>query len=140
MNKKPLINRKMSKIDAEIIDECLEQGITDLTPFINQIKNNKMKEKTDQLNHNTQGLLKRYIEGIETYEDQKKEISSSIKEIFDEAKAAGFDVKTMRKIISMRKLDQAKLDEQEFLLETYKEALGMTQPDLFINQPEQDNE
>jgi uncharacterized protein (UPF0335 family) len=92
------------------------------------------------INHNTQGLLKRYIEGIETYEDQKKEISSSIKEIFDEAKSAGFDVKTMKKIISMRKLDQAKLDEQEYLLETYKEALGMTQPDLFINQPEQDNE
>ena len=78
-----------------------------------------------EINNNTAELLKKYIEGVETYEDQKKEISSSIKEIFDEAKAAGFDVKTIRKIISMRKLDKAKLDEQEFLLETYKEALGM---------------
>jgi uncharacterized protein (UPF0335 family) len=78
-----------------------------------------------EINKNTAELLKKYIEGVETYEDQKKEISSSIKEIFDEAKAAGFDVKTIRKIISMRKLDKAKLDEQEFLLETYKEALGM---------------
>ncbi len=77
------------------------------------------------INKNTAELLKKYIEGVEMYEDQKKEISSSIKEIFDEAKAAGFDVKTIRKIISMRKLDKAKLDEQEFLLETYKEALGM---------------
>ncbi len=77
------------------------------------------------INKNTAELLKKYIEGVETYEDQKKEISSSIKEIFDEAKSAGFDVKTIRKIISMRKLDKAKLDEQEFLLETYKEALGM---------------
>jgi len=70
--------------------------------------------------------LKKYIEGVEIYEDQKKEISMSIKEIFDEAKSAGFDVKTIRKIISMRKLDKAKLDEQEFLLDTYKEALGMS--------------
>ena len=77
------------------------------------------------INKNTAELLKKYIEGVEIYEDQKKELSSSIKEIFDEAKSAGFDVKTIRKIISMRKLDKAKLDEQEYLLETYKEALGM---------------
>ncbi len=80
---------------------------------------------TKDINKNTAELLKKYIEGVEMYEDQKKEISSSIKEIFDEAKAAGFDVKTIRKIISMRKLDKAKLEEQEYLLETYKEALGM---------------
>ena len=91
------------------------------------------------INKNTSELLKKYIEGVEMYEDQKKNIQESITEIFDEAKSAGFDVKTMRKIISMRKLDKAKLDEQEYLLETYKEALGMTQPDLF-NQPAQDNE
>ena len=81
--------------------------------------------KTD-INKNTGELLKKYIEGIEHYEDQKKEISMSIKEIFDEAKSTGFDVKIMRKIISMRKLDKAKLEEQEYLLETYKEALGMS--------------
>jgi uncharacterized protein (UPF0335 family) len=80
---------------------------------------------TKDINKNTAELLKKYIEGVEHYEDQKKEISMSIKEIFDEAKSAGFDVKTIRKIISMRKLDKAKLEEQEFLLETYKEALGM---------------
>ncbi len=80
---------------------------------------------TKDINKNTAELLKKYIEGIETYEDQKKEISMSVKEIFDEAKSAGFDIKTIRKIISMRKLDKAKLEEQEYLLETYKEALGM---------------
>ncbi|MFT6106409.1 MAG: hypothetical protein ACJA0S_000664 [Rickettsiales bacterium] len=77
------------------------------------------------INKNTSELLKKYIEGVEMYEDQKKDISESIKEIFDEAKATGFDVKTIRKIISMRKLDKVQLDEQEFLLDTYKEALGM---------------
>jgi uncharacterized protein (UPF0335 family) len=80
-----------------------------------------------EINQNTAELLKKYIDGIETYEDQKKEISSSIKEIFDEAKATGFDIKTMRKIIQLRKIDKAKLEEQEFLLETYMEALGMKQ-------------
>ncbi|MFT6331877.1 MAG: hypothetical protein ACJAW3_000197 [Lentimonas sp.] len=77
------------------------------------------------INENTSQLLKKYIEGIEMYEDQKKEIGVSIKEIFDEAKSAGFDAKVMRKVISMRKLDQGTLDEQEFLLDSYKEALGM---------------
>jgi uncharacterized protein (UPF0335 family) len=66
-------------------------------------------------------------------------MQGSIKEIFDEAKSTGFNPKIMRKIISMRKLDQAKLDEQEYLLETYKEALGMTEPDLF-NQPIEEDE
>jgi uncharacterized protein (UPF0335 family) len=78
-----------------------------------------------EINKNTSELLKKYIEGIEIYEDQKKEISSSIKEIFDEAKSAGFDVKTMRQIIRLRKMDKVKIDEQEYLLDTYKEALGM---------------
>ena len=41
-----------------------------------------------EINKNTAELLKKYIEGVEMYEDQKKEISSSIKEIFDEAKSA----------------------------------------------------
>ena len=77
------------------------------------------------INKNTSELLKKYVEGVEMYEDQKKEIGFSIKEIFDEAKAAGFDVKTIKKIISMRKLDKVQLDEAEFLLDTYKEALGM---------------
>lgn len=77
------------------------------------------------INKNTSELLKKYIEGVEMYEDQKKDLSESIKEIFDEAKAAGFDIKTIRKIISMRKLNKPELDEQEFLLDSYKEALGM---------------
>jgi uncharacterized protein (UPF0335 family) len=80
---------------------------------------------TKDITKDTAELLKRYINGIETYEDQKKEIAMSIKEIFDEAKSAGFDVKTMKTIIALRKLDKTKLEEQEYLLETYKEALGM---------------
>jgi uncharacterized protein (UPF0335 family) len=77
------------------------------------------------INKNTAELLKKYIDAIEMYEGQKKDISESIKEIFDEAKATGFDLPTIRDIIKMRKLEQSKLDEMEYLLDTYKEALGM---------------
>jgi uncharacterized protein (UPF0335 family) len=80
---------------------------------------------TESINKDTAEKLKKYIEGIEMYEDQKKEIGESIKEIYDEAKSSGFDVKIIRKIISLRKKDKNKLEEEEFLLETYKEALGM---------------
>lgn len=69
--------------------------------------------------------LRRYIEAIENYEAEKKEITERAKEVWDEAKAVGFDVKTMREIIKIRKKDKNELDEQEYLLETYKDALGM---------------
>ena len=83
-----------------------------------------MTEKTDITNE-TAETLRKYIEAIESYEAQKKDLNESIKEIFDNAKANGFDVKTMRKVIALRKMDKAKLEEQEYLLETYKEALGL---------------
>lgn len=79
----------------------------------------------DIVNKETAQQLKRYIEAIESYEAEKQEVSERLKEVYDEAKAAGFDVKTMRQLIKIRKSDQDKLLEQEYLLETYKEALGM---------------
>jgi len=80
---------------------------------------------TDIVNKETAAQLKKYVEAIENYEAEKKEVSERLKEVYDEAKATGFDVKTIRQIIKIRKSDQEKLQEQEYLLETYKEALGM---------------
>lgn len=80
---------------------------------------------TDIVNQETADQLKRYIESIENYENEKKEISERLKEVYDEAKAAGFDVKTIRTIVKIRKADPDKLSEEEYLLETYKEAIGM---------------
>lgn len=80
---------------------------------------------TDIVNQETADQLKRYISSIENYEAEKKEISERLKEVYDEAKSAGFDLKTIRQIIKIRKSDQDALQEQEYLLETYKEALGM---------------
>jgi uncharacterized protein (UPF0335 family) len=69
--------------------------------------------------------LKSFIERIERLEEEKRALAEDIKEVFAEAKGVGFDVKTMRQIIKIRKLDQDDLDEQEALLDTYKRALGM---------------
>jgi uncharacterized protein (UPF0335 family) len=69
--------------------------------------------------------LKSFIERIERLEEEKRALAEDIKEVFAEAKGVGFDVKTMRQIIKLRKMDQDDLDEQEALLDTYKRALGM---------------
>jgi len=72
--------------------------------------------------------LRQYIERIERLEEEKKVIAEDMKEVFGEAKANGFDVKIMRKIISIRKLDAADREEQEALMDLYMQALGMIPP------------
>ncbi|MDD2840382.1 MAG: DUF2312 domain-containing protein [Rickettsiales bacterium] len=69
--------------------------------------------------------LKRLIENIEKLEEEKKETSRQIADIYKEAKGFGFDTKAMRRIISLRKMDSDKRIELEQLTETYKDALGM---------------
>ncbi len=69
--------------------------------------------------------LKSFIERIEKLEEERKAIGGDIRDIYSEAKGVGYDVKTMRKIVSLRKMDAADRDEQEALLDTYKHALGM---------------
>jgi uncharacterized protein (UPF0335 family) len=69
--------------------------------------------------------LKSFIERIERLEEEKKALQEDIKEVFAEAKGTGFDVKIMRQILKIRKMDKDDLDEQEALLDVYKRALGM---------------
>lgn len=69
--------------------------------------------------------LKSFIERIEKLDEEKAAIASDIRDVFSEAKGVGYDVKTMRKIISIRKQDPADRDEQDALLDVYKHALGM---------------
>ena len=69
--------------------------------------------------------LKRFVENIEHLEEEKKELSRQISDVYKEAKAFGFDTKALRRIISLRKMDSDKRVELEQLTETYKEALGM---------------
>ena len=69
--------------------------------------------------------LRSLIERVERLEEEKKDLQSDIRDIFTEAKSAGFDVKIMRMIIKLRKMNVADRDEQEALVDTYKRALGM---------------
>lgn len=71
------------------------------------------------------GRLRSLIERIERLEEEKKGISLDIRDIFAEAKAIGFDVKIMRAVIKLRKMDASDRDEQEYLLETYRKALDV---------------
>ena len=69
--------------------------------------------------------LRSLIERIERLEEERKALSSDIKDIFAEAKSAGFDVKVMRQLIRIRKQEPAEVEEQETLLDVYRRALGM---------------
>ena len=69
--------------------------------------------------------LRSFIERIERLEEEKRALAGDIKEIFAEAKGTGFDVKIMRILIRIRRMDKDDLDEQETLLDVYKRALGM---------------
>jgi len=78
-----------------------------------------------EVNQSTAAQLKKYIEGIENYEAEKKEISERLKEVYDEAKSAGFDIKVLRQLIRIRKQEPAEIEEQETLLDLYRRAIGM---------------
>lgn len=71
------------------------------------------------------GQLKSIVERIEREETAKAEIAEGIKEIYQEAKSAGFDCKVIRRLVSIRKQDQAKREQAEAILATYMLAMGM---------------
>ena len=69
--------------------------------------------------------LKAIIERIERLEEEKKTIADDIKDVYAEAKANGFDTKALRTVVRLRKQDVEERQEQEAILETYLNALGM---------------
>ena len=69
--------------------------------------------------------LRSFIERIERLEEEKAALSSDIREVYAELKGTGFEPKTVREIVRLRKLDSNELLEQEALLDTYKSALGI---------------
>ena len=70
------------------------------------------------------GHLRAFIERIERLEEEKKALSGDIKDVYGEAKANGFDVKIMRKIVSIRKQDRDSRIEEETILDLYLAALA----------------
>lgn len=94
----------MSKIDDEIKKADEANGIYD------NIDSNRLQS---------------IVERIERLNQEKEAISADIRDIFAEAKSAGFDVKIMREIIKLRKMNAADRDQQEALIDVYKRALDL---------------
>lgn len=69
--------------------------------------------------------LRSFVERIERLEEERKALGGDIKDVYAEAKSAGFDVKILRQVIRLRGKDQAELQEEETILDLYKRALGM---------------
>ena len=78
----------------------------------------------DVLTAAAQGRLRTIIERIERLEEDKKAVMEDMKEVFAEAKGEGYDVKTLRKVVRLRKQDKAKRQEEEAILDLYLSALG----------------
>ncbi len=69
--------------------------------------------------------LRSLVERIERLDEERKALGNDIRDIFAEAKSAGFDVKVLRQLIRIRKQEPAEVQEQESLLDVYRHALGM---------------
>jgi uncharacterized protein (UPF0335 family) len=82
--------------------------------------------KDDQPAHRfAKDQLKAFVERVERLEEEKKTIADDIRDVYAEAKGNGFDVKTLRVVVRLRKQDLNERKEQEAILETYLHALGM---------------
>ena len=69
--------------------------------------------------------LRLFIERIERLEEEKKAMADDVRDVYAEAKANGYDTKTMRKIVALRKLETHARQEADALMDTYRTALGL---------------
>jgi len=70
--------------------------------------------------------LRQFIERVERLEEEKRSVADDIKDTYNEAKSTGFDPKTMRKIVSLRRMEKHHRDEADALMEVYRSALGLS--------------
>jgi uncharacterized protein (UPF0335 family) len=89
------------------------------------LTHNQPKEPTMAEGNVAADELRQLIERVENLESEKKALADDIKDVFGEAKARGYDTKTMRRIVALRKMESSARDEAAALLETYAAALGM---------------
>ena len=69
--------------------------------------------------------LRAFVDRIERLNEEREALSTDIREVYAEAKGTGFDVKILRQVVRMRKMDKADFQEQEAMLDLYLSALGM---------------
>lgn len=71
------------------------------------------------------GRLRSFVERIERLEEEKQALTNDIQEVYSEAKGAGFDVKILRQVVRLRKMDAIDRSQMEAVLDVYKRALDM---------------
>jgi uncharacterized protein (UPF0335 family) len=84
-----------------------------------------MKKKTSEVAGISGEHLEHYISRIERLESEKADLTRDIRDVYLEAKVNGFDPKIMRQVVRLRKMSKEELDEQETMLELYRQAVGM---------------
>ena len=84
-----------------------------------------MSENIKDVNGVDSARLLSYLERIERLEDERKALQIDIKEVFEEAKSANFDVKAIKELLKIRKKDELERQEQEYVVEQYRRALGI---------------
>ncbi len=67
--------------------------------------------------------LRHLVEKLERLEEEKSNVAEALKEVFQEAKSAGFDIKTIKQVLKLRKMDRDKLQEQDALIDLYRDIL-----------------
>ncbi len=81
----------------------------------------------------SQDVLRSFVERIERLNEEKKNLTDDIKDVYSEAKASGFDVKIMRQIVRRRKMEDYERQEQDALIDLYEHALIQPQLNLVNN-------
>ena len=79
----------------------------------------------DMLGHNAQSRLRSIVERLERLDEDKAAVMADIKEVFAEAKGEGYDGMILRKVMRIIKMDKAKRQEEEAILDLYRSALGL---------------
>ena len=103
---------------------ALDDTLTDDDTLDNDVLDEK-KARAASVGGIAADRLRSLIERIERLEEERKALGSDIKDIYAEAKSAGFDVKVLRKLISLRKVEAKEREEMDGLLDVYMRALGM---------------
>ncbi len=70
-------------------------------------------------------ILRAYVERVERLEEEKRALAADIREVYAEAKGNGYEPKIMRKLVTLRRMDQADLQEEDALLDLYRDAVGV---------------
>lgn len=99
--------------------------IPGIFPFAAACANFRVYIYMESMDNSAAEQLRSIIERIERLEEEKTNIASDIKDIYGEAKSMGYDVKIIRKVISLRKKQPHELEEEEQLLSLYRMAVGV---------------